>query len=228
MGEDAHWDGNNNPSLIGADEAGQTRRVLIGSGGNLSVRIRGNVKGFARIDASSEALNTVPNQHSKIHDGASFYAYAYDLDLDINETITLAFKTPDTSMWSHMFVEAAGQARGRVELYEAPAWSTSTGTQSSVYNRNRNSNEATTVLEDTSGTFSETNNLVLNPTGLTTGAGTIIDRQQFGDGKNAGIRRDEDEFILKQNTTYAIVITSEVVNSNDELQLSWYENISKN
>ena len=58
MGEDAHYDGNFNTSLIGADEAGQTRRILVGSGGNLNIRFRDGVaKGFARLDPATESIN---------------------------------------------------------------------------------------------------------------------------------------------------------------------------
>ena len=121
-----------------------------------------------------------------------------------------------------------GRSSGEANIciWEGRTWDTNTGTRHPVYNRNRNSANTTTLLEDSNGTFTA-GNVNLNPDNPT--SGTCIYDEHFGSGQSrGGATTGRNEFILKQNTTYAITITSEAASNDVELILDWYEHTNKN
>ena len=59
--------------------------------------------------------------------------------------------------------------------------------------------------------------------------GTLLTRRYVGSGKSSGGgTRDNNEFILKQNTAYLLRITEgNVANTNINWELDWYEHTNK-
>lgn len=174
-----------------------------------------------RLDDDTEGLFTIDVAHAQIHEGNSYLSWAEDLDLDSTQTLVLAFKT-DATKEMHLTIETDGTVAGNVQLLEGVTWDTNTGAQNPIYNRDRNSINTSTVLEDTDGSFDPTMNLNLNPTSLA--GGTIIDKHRFGVGKKVGGDvRERDEIILDKGILYAVKVTSEENDNVVLLKLKWYE-----
>lgn len=125
-----------------------------------------------------------------------------------------------------MVMEVNFRAAGKIELYEGPTWTQGTGTAFPIFNRNRNSATTSVLLEDTTGAFVATNNLIRKPAGFA--GGTVIhDFYLFGDKKIGGEARDVQEIILKSNTTYAVLVTAIDGTNSAQVILNWYENTNK-
>ena len=87
------------------------------------------------------------------------------------------------------------------------------------------------ILENVSSasTFIANNKIIANPTGHDSSAATII-RRLYGWGakeKFDAAGRDENEFLLKPDTTYAVVFTAESGSNKAQIILNWYEHTDK-
>lgn len=187
-------------------------------GGNISVD---NIL----IDDKTTATATIEFEHHKVHEGDSFVNDSVDISMTTNDTLVLAFKTPDTTKLAHMVVSGWSLTIAHIDIIEGPTWDSGSGSQNTTFNRDRNSTTTSTLLEDTTGSFAANSATVLNPTNLA--GGTIIHDIYFAAGKKEGgeIPRGIAEFMLKRNTTYAIRMTADAVNSAGHLILNWYEQI---
>ena len=82
------------------------------------------------------------------------------------------------------------------------------------------------MLEDTTGSFTASSNVVRDPTNLT-GGSTIDFEYSWSDRKTGTVRRDEEEWIRDQNQTYAVVIETDEATNAAFLKLEWYEHTNK-
>ena len=90
--------------------------------------------------------------------------------MGIGDTMILAFKTAPGTCQAYFATEMSTLTGGHTELLESPTWTTSTGTQNPIYNRKRETSmNMSGLLEDTGGSFLATDNIILNPTGLSGG-----------------------------------------------------------
>lgn len=165
-------------------------------------------------------------EHFEIHEGCAFIARAFDENMSIGDEIILAFKTPNTLKVPHIIIDFSAKASSHVDIIESPVWSTGTGSQVLVYNRNRNSTNTTDLLEDSTGSFINTNTILLNPNNLSGGTiipnGTLYVFTPMGIGQSTK-SRGESETILKANTQYAIRFTTDSGVNGGDLMLRWYE-----
>jgi len=178
-----------------------------------------------RIDPSTHSMQTIAYEHHEIHAGSSYTIWATDADLDIGDTLKIVFTTPNTTKWLHMLSVARNSSASTFQIQEAPTVGAAKGTESLVMNRNRN-------VADTSAVISVAASPLINKVSVgsaLTAAGTIIDQETIGVGKDKGTSasRGLDEFILKQSTTYAISIIGLADNGNASLKLDWYEHTDK-
>jgi len=156
------------------------------------------------------------NQHYKIH--------VANVTLANNETLNIAFKTPNTALRIRMRIIVSTRIMGYYDLIEGEAWTTNTGTQGVAYNKDRNSGNTSAILGDQTGTFTA-GEVAINATGLDAG-GTIIDQRSLGGSINGGNLyqpEDHDEWILKQNETYVIRYTSLANSNGATIILIWNE-----
>jgi len=174
------------------------------------------------IDQATQSITIIEFEHHMVHEGDSFISDGVDTVMGNGDTLILAFKTPDTTKWPHLVIMGWALARAHVDIIEGPTWNTGTGAQEPTYNRNRNSTTTSTLLEDTTGAFLDNDALVLNPNGLA--GGTVIHHFYFNAKKSGGdLSRGLIELMLKQNTTYAIRLTSYEANNAGQIELDWYE-----
>lgn len=176
-----------------------------------------------KLDKTTRAKETIEYEHHEVHAGDSYISDVVDTSMGDGDTLVLAFKTPNTTKWAHMVVSGWCKTAGHVDIIEAPTWTTGTGSQNPIYNRDRNSSNTSVLLEDTTGTFTASSNMVLNPTGES--GGTVIHDFYMGTDKKTGgeIPRGIAEFILKQNTAYIIKLTADAASSAGQIILNWYE-----
>ncbi|MCP3684643.1 MAG: hypothetical protein GY861_18405 [bacterium] len=176
-------------------------------------------------DQSTGATNIVEYAHHEIHGGSSYMVGSYDPDLDNGEKIIVAFKTPNTTKWLHLLILVDNSSESTLELLEAPTITNDTGTDLVVYNRNRNSGNTSGALNIKASPAAGF--ATLGPT--ITATGTVIEAQMVGSGKEkvGGETRGTSEFVLKQNTIYAIRLTALADNGSANVLLDWYEHTNK-
>lgn len=160
--------------------------------------------------------------HHEIHEGDAYTAEVVATGGDGTKA-TITFTTPDTAKYMHIIVHARSNVEAHYTLGEGPTIGDGTGTNFTVYNRNRNSSNASGVLGTKAVTACQ----------MTEGAtvsnfGTILEEIHFGNGKVGGESRGNDEWILKRNTTYAIECESEAASSDNMIEIDWYEHTDLN
>lgn len=186
------------------------------------------------MDEMTGTLVVIDSPHHEVHEGDSFFTEAVDLTLANAETLIIAFKTSAGTERVHLTGEFTTLLGGNVQVWENPTWTTNTGTLAPIYNRRREATmESSTLLEDWTATpaFTATDNVLVNVTGLNTGAATPLHHfyafAAQGRGSSGGAR-DSHELILKPDTQYAIVFTSSGANNQAQMILNWYEHIDSN
>jgi hypothetical protein len=122
-----------------------------------------------------------------------------------------------------MRADFIAEAAAHFNVYEGRTWTTSTGTQISVYNRRRDSTTTTTVLEDTTGTFVDSNALVKNPSVLA--AGTLLHSSYTWVSFIGHQHIAMPLLVLNPNTTYSFEMVGDAGLASSHIRLSWYEKI---
>lgn len=160
-------------------------------------------------DPVSGAVETIDAPHTEIHNGR-FFLYSGQVTLNNAATKKFLITVPNSAVFTHMIpakVRATGEAN--IAIYEGPTVSNE-GTPVTMLNRNRNSSNVNATL------------LKEDPTADPNG--TLIYVEHFGSGqKSQGESRGESEFILKTNTKYLIIITSEAASNDISFLIDWYE-----
>lgn len=175
------------------------------------------------IDANTGALVAIEYEHYQIHSGNAFKSDINTDDLDDegnNNALHISFATPDTTRWTHLVVYGWASGAADLSIVEAPAGGVVGGGNLGIYNRNRNSSTSSTLISTDDTTANQLTQDATAPAG-----GTEIHHWKLGSGKNkiGGENRGNEEFILKQNTTYSIRMTSGVAAIRAQLTLEWYE-----
>lgn len=169
---------------------------------------------FSGIDPYTESTATIDYVHHEIHDGHHFNYCDYDISpLGASAKIEFVFITPNTSVWVHFVFEVFSSTGATIELF-AEASDVVGGTAITPRNNNRNSTNTSGVT------------LLRDPTSITDGtraAGFLAGANRAG-----GFVERSREFILKQNTTYLIRITSLASSNNISWCGEWYEAAAKN
>jgi len=169
----------------------------------------------ARIDPSTNSLQTVTYAHHEIHSGTHYF-YREMHSVAKNATLDHLIVTPNTTKWSHMTIGVANNVSTiNITLYEDTTTSAD-GSLEDSFNRNRNvaDNNTTEIYEA--------------PT--VTGVGTPIATWTLGAGKNSpgGEARDSEEIVLKQNAKYLFrVVEPNVAATTVNLTFDWYEHTDK-
>lgn len=188
----------------------------------------------ARLDASTFAPISIDLAHNHIHDGETFVIHHYEADFDKIDNFGVLLTTPDTPNRLHMFPIVYAGAASLFEICEAPV--IDTGNYPAVFytplNRDRNSINTSAILSVRAVP-------VVNQASLkrpadvapVTGDGTVIHAEMIGSSKQGGGSggRDNNEYILKQNTTYYFRLSGTAGgadNSVGSMILNFYEHIA--
>ena len=185
------------------------------------------------IDWTTHAIKSVDFSHAEIHEGDAFSCWYEQTVSDVGDKSIISFRTPDTADWIHMIYEASATVAAEVMILEAPLITKGTGANLTIYNRDRNSLTASTVIntaptpEAAGAATYFTEATMGNVTG-----GTEITHAHLAVGTGpkviGGSDRGTQEWILKQDTLYAFVISSLSADDNTQtVKLIWYEHINR-
>lgn len=166
-----------------------------------------------RLDKATNTLQTIDYAHHEIHSGSHFFYFDYDNDVDTGTPKYYRLTTPDTTKWIHLTITLYSEGSGTWQFFENPTVNAA-GTAATVFNSNRNSATAAT--------------LVVAYDATSTADGTLLKVWRTGSGTNApsrvgGESRAETEIILKQNEDYFIKFTPDSNDARTKIELEWYE-----
>lgn len=187
------------------------------------------------VDSATHALNMVEYEHHEIHAGS---AYSANFDNTTASTddhrSAIGLQTPNTTKWAHMVVEVTASSPAEFTILEGQTIDLAAGTEQTIYNRNRNSANVSTLVNlanpQVAGsvtTYTEAQLAAANLSGGTTIEHILL---AGGEGPKAvgGAARGTSEWILKQNSKYLFVLQNVGANANmHEIHLGWYEHTSK-
>ena len=72
-----------------------------------------------RLDKATNTIQVIDYSHHEIHAGSSFTChYSQTAPTNIGEMTMIAFNTPDTTKWIHMFGHASATAAATWTIYE--------------------------------------------------------------------------------------------------------------
>ena len=182
------------------------------------------------IDAVSGAMIVINHEENEKHDGNDFFVLYSVASLGAlttpDDTMTLTFKTPDSTKIGHFVFRATGTAGWRLRLIEAPSGGATSPTGTlDIYNSKRASTK-TSTFKSIAGVAAKVSYDAL----LATGGKTLWDEYIAGSGGplsgGSGAGHDE-EILLKPNTTYQLSMYGTATDAGT-LKIGWYEHIPKN
>ena len=171
-----------------------------------------------KVDKSTNAITTLTYAHHEVHAGSYFSTYEHTTDIGAEtapaDAIQITFTTPAVKE-IHMIIHAQCTAAAVYTFTEAWTGGAGGGVALTAYNRDRNSDNKTTLTD-----------LLDSNTAVVTG-GTVLETQTLTTGKfDAGESRDAQEWILKRNTKYAIGLYLAAAET-ATISLNWYEHTNK-
>lgn len=157
---------------------------------------------------------TIDAVHQNIHLGRSFYVHITD-ELASGEHVAIGFTTPAAPTYIHVVAEFSGGAEFTYSLEEDTGPITG-GVAAVIYNRNRNSSQASAVTDAKVG---------YNGAQLSYTAGTDLDSRDMGHLGAGALIQDfhKHEWILQPETRYVAKLNSTMAQNRASLALSWYE-----
>jgi len=177
---------------------------------------------IAAIDKNTNTIQTIANYHHEIHSGSAYRVWAQE-SVTANTSHTLALLTPNSTKQIHLEALVTTANSSVLSLYEMPNAPTANGTPRTPRNANRNyaDNSSTQfVFEDS------TLNLTANITLAHTHIGSTGLRP--ADPSFGGASESRKEWVLKQNTWYAIQVIDTSGNAQEmSIILDWYEHTPK-
>lgn len=173
---------------------------------------------YPRLDPATFNLQVITESHGHVHESRSFHVYE-NASGGSGTKATISFKTPNTTRWIHLAVHARGNVESHLTCGEGATITADSGSDFAPLNRNRNSVVESVVISAGSG--GGAGNVTIG--GTVTNFGTLIHLEHLGNNKIGEESRGEIEFVLKQNTIYAIEIETEAASSEAFIELEYYE-----
>lgn len=168
-------------------------------------------------DSVDEANIGITLSHHEVHHGRSFTVVT---TVAAGASRSLSFKTGTTKQL-HLVIGYASESTAHIEYKEGVAITATTGTEILIINRDRNSATISTVLQNKSGSFVADNKILID---ATTVGGTVISTHvNWSDKKYGASRRGLGEYILKEDTQYEFILTSDDGAKGLHIELNWYE-----
>ena len=181
----------------------------------IGMTIRDSSGNSITLDQSTLAQSVIEYEHHEIHRG-SFYRVDFQKEVANGGTMIIGLTTPDTTKWLHFRPAVDVEVEASIILYENVT-SITGGTAYVPRNANRPSANVSVAT------------VVTDPTINTTGA-VILEDLVLGSAKSAGGNSEAThEWVLKQNTRYALIVTNQTTGATNEcnIRLSWYEHTDK-
>lgn len=177
-----------------------------------------------RLDKITRALMCIDYVHHELHGGSLYSMASVDADLDTDDTLILAFKTPNDGKQLHVLVEASNTSSSLLEILEGSTITAGTGTDKNPINHNRNSSNVSTCISTKDATAGK---ITENPTISSDGTQLYVEFIGVGRERGSGSTDRQHEYILKENTVYAFRLTGKADNGTASLNVTWYEHTPK-
>lgn len=171
-------------------------------------------KGRDEVDNANISIEL---EHHEVHEEKSFHI---DAVVAADTSVSISFKTNSITE-IHLVISYASQSASHIEYKEGVVITATTGTEKAVINRDRNSTNECSLLQNKSGVFVADNKVLIGAT--TTGGTSITEHPNWVDKKYGTNRRGEGEFILKHDTEYEFILTSDDGDKGLHIDLNWYE-----
>jgi hypothetical protein len=178
----------------------------------------GQVYSFLPIDNSANAIQVIDYAHHEIHSGNAYFAVRSGT-VDTGGTVEVRIQTPDTTKWAHMIIEIDSAIAATAELFKPTTKTHVAGNAITPINRDNNSANTSglTICHTPAGSESGTAALTQY-----IGAATTNGRVNIG-----GATGSRGEFILAQNSSYLVRVTSRADSNALSILLDWYEHTSR-
>jgi len=175
-----------------------------------------------RIDASTNALETIEYEHHEIHSGSHYFVVGY-ADLAINHVLDFTWLMPNTTKWIHWIWSIITESETLWQVYEGATETNPLANLVTPYNNNRNSgNTSATTMR-----YEDQANLAAANADTSVVGATLLESGISGAGRDAGVGARTSELVMKQNTLYCLRATATAagyINFN----MQWYEHTDKN
>jgi len=170
-------------------------------------------------DKATNQLMVVDYEHHETHSGSGYFA-VYSNTADDTDTVEVRIGTPDTTTWAHMVISINSALAATAELFKPTTKTHVAGNAITPMNRNHNSSNTSglTICHTPAGTESGSAALTQY-----IGASSVSGRVETGGGTGS-----RGEFILEQNQSYLIRVTSRADSNSMSIILDWYEHANKN
>lgn len=175
---------------------------------------------YAQDETTGDRIS-IDHAHAEIHEGRNYTAFS---DQEPVTSVILAFRVEDQTRIPHMTVDWKTEESGTVMWYKGATWTPGTGVSFVPINSNHNSINTSILQGDSSGAFLS-NEIVLDPLGLSIAGATIIygesvwSTNQSPAAAGAGSRKEQN---LLPGETYVVEITSSPAGGIWGF-LDWYE-----
>jgi len=178
----------------------------------------GQVYAFVPVDGVANAIQTIDYEHHETHDGNAYFAVRSGT-VDTGGTVEVRIQTPDTTKWAHMVIAIDAAIAATAEMFKPTTKTDVVGNRITPMNRNHNSANTSglTICHTPAGAESGTAVLTQYLGAAATGGRVAV-------GGGAGSR---GEFILDQNSSYLIRVTSRADGNSLSIILDWYEHTSR-
>ena len=82
-----------------------------------------------RIDASTNSVQTVTNEHHEIHSNSHYFVKDFDgTNFESTDVIDFVFSTDDTAKWVHLLFAFSSTGLAQLDIYEGATATANTGT----------------------------------------------------------------------------------------------------
>lgn len=181
-----------------------------------------------RLDAATHATNIIDYAHHKIHDGDSFSCHIENNVTEIGEMTAIAFRTP-TNKYIHIIARFESTTAAYCAIYENTSIDKGEGTDLTIYNRDRNSGNTSTIMtiESPAEVGKATSYNEAQAAGANITTTTELWRMYVGSTNKetpGGDGRGGNEWILARDTEYCFLINA--LSADDgihNITLNWYE-----
>ena len=191
---------------------------------------------YPPVNPETGAMKFITYQHHEIHRGSSYSThYNRTTTSDDDHRSAIGFSASDTTKWAHAVITVTASSPAEFTILEAPTVDLAAGTEKTIYNRDRNSANTSTILNmanpQVAGsvtTFTEGQIAAANLSG-----GTMLAHYFLagGEGPKAigGVSRGSQEWILDQDSKYLLIMQNIGANANLHcIHFDWYEHTNQN
>ena len=178
----------------------------------------GQVSSLLPVDDAVNGIQMIDYAHHEAHEGNAYFAIQSGT-ISTGGTVEVRIQTPDTTTWAHMVISIDSALAATAQMWKPTTKTDVSGNRITPMNRNNNSTNTSVLTICHTPAGSESGTAVLTQY---IGAAATGGRVAVGGGAAS-----RGEFILDQNSSYLIRVTSRADNNSCSIILDWYEHVNR-